>query len=525
MVFSPCKDRAPRGGAVGSNTPVKIQPDAAIYGSVVSGGDVDLKNRVNIQAGTVTINYLEYPPEAPQGVARTVEWTIENYKAVLIASNSRIESQYKIMVTGIHIVSEGNNLDYSSDSVETYTVNPGQTLTLELRRELGELQSESYTGDRITALYDANALIMESIAFSEGVIKNNEDAWSYDFYLRDHLGSTRMVVADDDLVGGAFMYHPYGNIADVIIVGGNNPLREKFTGKEIDKEGATEGAGGAPGMGLAYFGRRYYDAEVGLWTSTDPTGQIFNPYGYSANPINTVDPNGEWIGALLTIGEWYLSNSISQQNWDPGRWNWNDPNLLFSTINTAFSVGIDLGNDISQLAQNNVPIQDADPNEFGHAGAAKNVNISPLDDEYPDPNDPVYKELETNTADYKAIKPTLEKTPYECSRYAGYAKDRKIYTPDQLSSLANPKKNLIGIEATDPSKLDPKEKYAIHWQANPVKAKKLAQAGIPIQHAGVYHNDFVWHFYKGQYLKTEFWVLQDRMYKVGYTIGPTFRLW
>jgi hypothetical protein len=43
---------------------------------------------------------------------------------------------------------------------------------------------------------------------------------------------------------------------------------------------------------LYYFGARYYDPEIGTWTSTDPKGQFFNPYGYSTNPVMYIDKDG-----------------------------------------------------------------------------------------------------------------------------------------------------------------------------------------------------------------------------------------
>jgi RHS repeat-associated protein len=51
----------------------------------------------------------------------------------------------------------------------------------------------------------------------------------------------------------------------------------------------------AAGMKLYYFGKRYYDAEIALWTACDIKHQFWSPYIYS-NPINGIDPNGlDWL--------------------------------------------------------------------------------------------------------------------------------------------------------------------------------------------------------------------------------------
>lgn len=45
---------------------------------------------------------------------------------------------------------------------------------------------------------------------------------------------------------------------------------------------------------LNYFGARYFDPFFGLWMSPNPAGQFANPYGYGGDPVNFVDPNGEY---------------------------------------------------------------------------------------------------------------------------------------------------------------------------------------------------------------------------------------
>jgi hypothetical protein len=47
------------------------------------------------------------------------------------------------------------------------------------------------------------------------------------------------------------------------------------------------------GSNLFYFGARYYDAELGSFTSTDPMDEFWNAYSYcGGDPINLWDPDG-----------------------------------------------------------------------------------------------------------------------------------------------------------------------------------------------------------------------------------------
>ena len=58
------------------------------------------------------------------------------------------------------------------------------------------------------------------------------------------------------------------------------------------------------GSNLYYFGARYYDAELGVWGSTDPAEEYHNSYSYvGGDPVNATDPYGLWtIGFGLLFG-------------------------------------------------------------------------------------------------------------------------------------------------------------------------------------------------------------------------------
>jgi len=170
--------------------------------------------------------------------------------------------------------------------------------------------------------------------FSEGKITydpvTGEDV---QYYIKDHLGSTRCVKNNDGQIIEAYNYRAYGSVIDLIQ--GPNSVREKFTGKEFDQEG---GVNGGSGIDSYYFGARYYDPEVGVWLATDPQGQYWSAYTYCGNnPIMIVDPNGE-LGWFtwgidkdgLTIG-WQFANGTGFYS----RFGWKD--------NFSYSTGVTLG--------------------------------------------------------------------------------------------------------------------------------------------------------------------------------------
>ncbi|GAB4044466.1 DUF6443 domain-containing protein [Spirosoma litoris] len=110
----------------------------------------------------------------------------------------------------------------------------------------------------------------------------------YEYFLRDHLGNVRAVVAN---VNGAFVtqmvdYDPWG--LELSGLGsGLSSNRAKFNGKETLAE---------LGSGMLDFGARGYDATIGRWGVVDPLAEVsrrFSPFVYgNDNPVRMIDPDG-----------------------------------------------------------------------------------------------------------------------------------------------------------------------------------------------------------------------------------------
>jgi RHS repeat-associated protein len=109
------------------------------------------------------------------------------------------------------------------------------------------------------------------------------------YYLKDHLGSIRVVVDEAGNILSSDDYDPWG-----MILNGRSTdnaylsAKYKFTGKERDVE-----------TGYDYFGARYYDSRIGRWPVVDPLFEKYpgiSPYAYSLNnPVTNFDTNGKVV--------------------------------------------------------------------------------------------------------------------------------------------------------------------------------------------------------------------------------------
>jgi RHS repeat-associated protein len=116
------------------------------------------------------------------------------------------------------------------------------------------------------------------------------------YYIKDHLGSIRITVDQNNEITNGQDYLALGSIFREYNIASTNEKYD-FTEKERDTE-----------TGLNYFGARYYDSDLGRWTSVDPLADKYpglSPYCYVANnPLVNYDPDGRFIGTLtgLVVG-------------------------------------------------------------------------------------------------------------------------------------------------------------------------------------------------------------------------------
>ena len=113
------------------------------------------------------------------------------------------------------------------------------------------------------------------------------------FVLKDHLGSTEVVLNNSNSPQSWYSYTPYGGTWQSTVSGGAGVAYE-FTGQELEQGGD-----------LYNFRAREYDPALGIFYASDPAGQDFSPYMYvGGNPVTRIDKNGRffWIIAAAIIG-------------------------------------------------------------------------------------------------------------------------------------------------------------------------------------------------------------------------------
>lgn len=120
-----------------------------------------------------------------------------------------------------------------------------------------------------------------------GLVAVCEDGRTTSFFLKDHLGSTRVILDQENEPIATFHYLPFGSL---LPDNGSqqevaNRFRYLYTGQEYDGE-----------LAIYNYRARMYESELGRFFTPDPKHQFPSPYVYvNNNPLNFVDPTGEMM--------------------------------------------------------------------------------------------------------------------------------------------------------------------------------------------------------------------------------------
>ncbi|PWG77922.1 RHS repeat domain-containing protein, partial [Pararcticibacter amylolyticus] len=179
-------------------------------------------------------------------------------------------------------------------------------LPLQVSSASGTLLSYSYTatGEKLRSYnsktgtttdyvggtrYENNDL--KVVLTEEGQLRRSGNSYSYEYWVKDHLGNTRVAFYRNPTTGQLEVlqredYYPFGlnKVRGSLSSSKTNYL---YNGKELQE-----------GFDLLDYGARFYDVQTGRWTSLDPSAEndpSLSPYIYGFNnPVRFTDPDGKW---------------------------------------------------------------------------------------------------------------------------------------------------------------------------------------------------------------------------------------
>ena len=240
------------------------------------------------------------------------------------ADGTKLRSTYKKAEYRVYPYNPETSL--TSFNVETGlnvgTVGMAKPIAKRLKTKYYYCSNLVYDNDNISAiLFDGG---YASVDDDNGIVMH--------FYVKDHLGSNRLVVDGNGNIEEVNHYYPFGALmGDRCGVSRNN---YKYIGKELDT---------MYGWNMQDHEARWYDPVVGRWMATDPLQEKYfdsslsslwygvdplagkyannSPYVYcNDNPIRLIDSNGKAPGdfflsiekVAVDFGLFYNDNSIRE---------------------------------------------------------------------------------------------------------------------------------------------------------------------------------------------------------------------
>ena len=170
---------------------------------------------------------------------------------------------------------------YSGEIWNHYTFQ-GKKLGKRVYNSQGTMIVDEKYYDELTLSFGQPLRIMHA----DGFIDMSNPTPAFYYYLKDHLGNVRLVIAPNQSnqvqIIQANDYFPFGMSFST------NPEANNFLYNTKEEQPM-------PGRWLDY-GKRFYDAALGRWHSVDPMAHLrewVSPYNFvQNNPINRVDPTG-----------------------------------------------------------------------------------------------------------------------------------------------------------------------------------------------------------------------------------------
>jgi RHS repeat-associated protein len=185
---------------------------------------------------------------------------------------------------------------------------------------------------------------LDYLIHDEGLIVCNGGNYTYQYYLKDHLGNIRAVFTNNN--GSAQLeqeqhYYPFGLTMDGLRYASSTTSKYLYNGKELQDDQL-----GGKKLDWLDYGARMYDPSLGRWHVIDNKAETYfekSPYMYSMNnPIRFVDPDGN--------DGWDVVKGIMAAISDNAALGLTDNRETTSYNNGShYNIGQDIGDGISML--------------------------------------------------------------------------------------------------------------------------------------------------------------------------------
>ena len=147
------------------------------------------------------------------------------------------------------------------------------------------------------------------------------------YHHTDHLGTTEVIT---DSNGNIVWHADYEAFGSVMNERGDENFTPNYTGKFFDES-----------SGLYYFNARWYDCELGRFTTQDPARDGVNWWAYcESNPLIYTDPDGRAVVGILlfSIATTYVVNNMPSKEEHYNR-NDNQSQFSFARVEDAVRAG------------------------------------------------------------------------------------------------------------------------------------------------------------------------------------------
>ncbi|TKG87899.1 hypothetical protein EYV94_27790 [Puteibacter caeruleilacunae] len=175
------------------------------------------------------------------------------------------EIKYNSLNLPKQVTKGSNNIYYTYDAIGNKLINtlPNKTI--------------KYFGNFV---YEGSSL--KYILTGEGRLVVEASSATYEYNLKDHLGNTRVVMAEDGSSKQVLSYYPFGLTMET---SGTSTNKYLYNGKELQEE-----------TDWLDYDARMYDAEIGRWHTVDSMAEKmrrWSLYSYAyKNPLRFIDPDG-----------------------------------------------------------------------------------------------------------------------------------------------------------------------------------------------------------------------------------------